>query len=467
MSSSKLVARNLLSLTIAEFSSRILSVVYSIYLARVLSVVGFGLFGASKYFVLFFLPIASLGLDAIGTREIAKDKSKINFIVNNILTIRIIFGIIIYIFLILITLNLNKPVLEKILILIFGINILTANTLLNWVFQGVERLNVYAWRTIIANVMNFFGIIIFVHSPDDLLIAAIVVSTTLIINTLWMFALYIKDYGLFKFEFNFDLWKDYLKAGLPIALTFFIIGIYNNEGIVLLNFLSNNYETGIFSAAFNVLAVSVLLSSILQTVYYPVFSKTTDYDERKNVIKQYTRLTFTIGTYLPLFLIIFADKVALLFGKDYSASIIPMRILQLSCLFIYYNITLFSPLIAWKYENKVVFSNALGLVAATLASFLLIPKLGATGAAIATLIGELAVFVVLVYIFFPIFRTIFLKEYIFIFLISLISTLPFMFIEVNKYLSILLMFLSFGMFIALNLYLKTFSISELKKLLKR
>ncbi len=467
MSSSKLVAKNLISLTIAEFSSRILSVIYSIYLARVLSVAGFGLFGASKYFVVFFLPIASLGLDAIGTREIARDKSKIKMIVNNILTIRIIFGILVYLILILITLSLNKSDLEKTLILIFGLNILASNTLLNWVFQAVEQLNVYALRTIIVNVMNFVGILLFVHSPNDLLISASVVSLTLIINSIWMFLLYVKNYGLFKFEFHWDLWKEYIKAGFPIALTFFIVGVYNNEGVVLLNFLSNNFETGIFSAAFNVLAVSILLSSILQTVYYPIFSKTTDFIERKNVIKQYTRLTFTLGTYIPLFLIIFADKVALLFGKDYSSSILTMRILLISCILIYYNITLFSPLIAWKFENKVVFSNTLGLIVATIANFILIPKFGANGAAIATIFGEFAVFAVLVYIFYPIFQTIFIKDYIFSFFISLVSTLPFVFFEVNKYVSILLMFFSFGTFIALNLYLKIFSISEILKLIKR
>ncbi|HRT67688.1 MAG TPA: oligosaccharide flippase family protein, partial [Bacteroidota bacterium] len=84
MANTKVVIKNIFSLTAAEAVSRILTFIYTLYLARTLSPMGFGMIGFSKYVIAIFLIIAALGLDSIGTREIAKDKSNIKPIVNNI-----------------------------------------------------------------------------------------------------------------------------------------------------------------------------------------------------------------------------------------------------------------------------------------------------------------------------------------------------------------------------------------------
>jgi O-antigen/teichoic acid export membrane protein len=467
MSSSKVILKNLFSLSAAELSSRLLSVVYSIYLARALGVDGFGIFGASKFFTVFFMLFATFGLDAIGTREIAANRDKIKSIVNNILTIRIIIAIITYFVLVVIVYFIDKSLTEKLLILIFGLNILTNNTLLNWVFQGVERINIFAIRTIFANIFNFLGIIAFVHSPNDIIFSSVVVSGALIINSIWMFLYYIKEYGKFSFAFDFSLWKKYLKEGFPIGITFFIIGVYNYQGIVLLGFLSSNYAAGIFSAAFNVLIVTTLLSSIMQTVYYPIFAKYNDKERRKSVMKQFLRLSFSVGTYVPLFLFAFADKVVLLFGKDYSNSILSIRILMISALFIYYSITFFSPLLAWKYERKVIYANVTALIVNLVSNLILIPRFSSDGAAFASLLSEMSVFIVLSVIFYPIFKTLFLKYYLTYFSFAFVTTLPFLFISLNKYLTIILMIISFVSFIALNFYFKTITFDEIKKLAKK
>lgn len=467
MSSPKTIFKNLFSLTAAEFSSRFLSVIYSVYLARVLLVDGFGIFGASKNFTLFFMLFASLGLDAIGTREVAKNPMNIRKIVNNILTIRVLFSLFVYLLLLITVVYINKSYTEKIVILIFGFNILANNSLLNWAYQGMERMNVFAIRTILVNVLNFLGIILFVHSPTDLTTSAIVVSFTLVFNSLWMIFLYQKDYGRIKFDFDFKYWKDLLKQGIPIGLTFFIIGIYNYQGVVLLNFLSSSYSAGLYNAAFNVLMVATILSTILQAVYFPIFSKNVEFENKKKVFSQYSRMTFLVGTYIPFFLFVFADKVILFFGKNYSDSMVAIRLLMIAVLFIYYNITFFSPLLAWKYEKKVIYANLTGAIVNLLVNLLLIPRFAENGAAISAFLSEFSVFIVLSIIFFPIFRSLFVGNYLKYFFLSLVSTLPFLFFRFESFYNILLMVLSFGIFIALNFLFKTVNLNEFKVLLKK
>lgn len=467
MSSPNLIFKNMFSLTAAEFSSRVLAVIYQFYLARALLVEGFGIFGSSKNFTLFFMLFASLGIDAIGTREIAKNPGRVNKVVNNILTIRLIAGLIVYALLFSFVIFLEKSFTEKIVIMIFGLNIIANNSLLNWVFQGMERLNVYAVRSIIANIMNFLGIIIFVHNPNDLIIAASVVSITLIVNSIWMFFLYTRDYGKFKFEFDLELWKDFLRQGIPIGITFFIIGVYNYQGVVLLNFFSSSYAAGLYNAAYNVLFVATILSTIIQQVYFPVLSKHVDSSDKEKVFLQYSRLTFLLGTFVPFFLFVFADKVIYFFGKDYSGSMVTIRLLMIATLFVYISITYFSPLLAWKHEKKVVYANLIGLFVNLIANFFLIPKLAQNGAALAALFSELSVFIVMSLIFYPIFRKLYMTNYFKYFIISLISTIPFIFIRFEGFYNLILMFLSFGLFISLNFLFKTIKIHEIKQILRR
>jgi O-antigen/teichoic acid export membrane protein len=467
MSTPKKIFQNIFSLAAAEISARFLGVIYSIYLARALGVENFGIFGASKYFTLFFMLLATLGLDAIGTREIAKNPLNIRKIVNNIFTMRIISALCVYSFLFIIVIFLDKPFLEKIVILIFGLNILTNNTLLNWAFQGMERMTVFAVRTIMANILNFFGILIFIHSPKDLVLSSVVVSATLVINTVWMIILYNRDYGRIKFEFDFPLWKEFLKQGIPIGFTFFIIGLYNYQGIVFLNFLTNNYYTGLYNAAFSVLLVATILSNILQQVYYPVFAKNTDLPSKSKSFLQFTKLTFPVGTFVPLFLFVFADKIIFFFGRDYSNSITSIRIMMVAVLFIYLSITFFAPLLAWKHEKKVIYANITGLFVNFIANLLLIPIFAHNGAATATLLSEISVFIVFCIIFYSIIKKLYLGAYLKYFSIAIISTIPFMFIRFEGFNNLILMFLSFGIFIALNFLFKTLNIQEIKLLLKK
>lgn len=467
MSSARQILKNIFSLTAAEIFSRGLSVIYSFYLARTLSVEGFGIFGSSKNFTLFFMLFASLGIDAIGTREIAKNRSQINRIVNNIFTIRFLTSILVFIMLCFVVMFIEKSLTEKIVILIFGFNILANNTLLNWVYQGLEQLNVFAIRSIVTNVLNFIGIVLLVHTPDDLILAASVISLSLILNTLWLLIYYIREFGLIKFEFDFNLWKEYLRQGIPIGITFLIIGIYNFQGVVLLNFFSSSYAAGLYNAAYNVLYVTTIISTILQQVYYPIFSRNNSFENREKVFLDFSKLTFLVGTFLPLFLYVFADKVIFFFGKDFTESMTSIRILMIAALFIYFSITIFSPLLAWNFEKKVVYANLTGLLINLTANYFLIPKYAEVGTSISALLSEIAVFIVLCIIFYPIFKKLYFEKYLTYLFLAFISTIPFIYIRFEGYYNLILMFSSFLVFLGLNLAFKTIQIRELKKIITK
>lgn len=465
MSNIKVTLKNIISLSTAELASRFLTVIYSIYLARVLLVENFGIFGSAKYLVVYFILLSNLGTDSVGTREVAANKSNFKSIVDNLFTLRLIMGLIGYFLLSVVTYFLPKPIEEKIIILIFGINILANNSLLNWVFQGLEKIDIYALRTIITNVLNFSGILIFIHSPEDLRLATIIIVVSLLFNSFLLIFYYHKKIERLNLSFQFNLWKKYISEAYPIGFTFLIIGVYNFLPIVLLSLMTNNFYTGLYTSVANVYLIATLLSTVVQAVYYPQFAQTQTHQDRERTFLQFSKFMFTIGTFVPLFLFVFADKVVLIFGKDYSPAMSSIRIVMIASLFSYYSGGLFCALIAWKQEKKVVFANLAGLLTTFIANILLIPYFFDKGAAIAALSGEFVVFLVLAWIFYNFLKKLFIMQYLKLLVISIISTIPFIFFNFDTNETFLLMIASILIFMALIFLTKILTISEIKRIL--
>lgn len=467
MSNIKVTLKNIISLSTAEVASRFLTVIYSIYLARVLLVENFGIFGSAKYLVVYFVLLSNMGLDSVGTREVAANKSQLETIVDNLFTLRFLMGVAGYILLSVVTFFLPKPIEEKIIILIFGINILANNSLLNWVFQGLEKLDIYALRTIITNVLNFVGILLFIHSPEDLRLAAIIIVFSLTFNSFLLILYYHRKIKPIKLAFNYDLWKKYLYEAFPIGITFLIIGLYNFLPIVLLSLMTNNYYTGLYTSVTNVFLIATLFSTVVQAVYYPQFAQNQSQADRERTFSQFIRFMFTIGTFIPLFLMVFAEKVVLIFGRDYSPAMSSIQIVMIAALVAYYSGSIFCALLAWKHERKVLWAIVVGLITTLLLNIILIPSLFDRGAAIAALSGEISVFLVLAFIFYNVIHKLFLQQYFKLLVISIVSTIPFYFIKLNDFQSIFLMIASILIFMALIFLTKTITILDIKRVLNR
>ncbi len=467
MSNIKVTLKNIISLSTAEVASRFLTVIYSIYLARVLLVENFGIFGAAKYFVVYFILLSNMGLDSVGTREVAANQSNYKKIVDNVFTLRFFMGLIGYLLLCLITYFLHKPLEEKIIIQILGINILTNNTLMNWVFQGLEKIDIYAMRTIVTNVLNFAGILLFINSPDDLRLTAIIIVVSLSLNSLILILYYHNKIQKLSFAFQFNLWKKYFAEAFPIGITFLIIGIYNFLPIVLLSLMSDNYHTGLYTSVTNIFLITTLFSTVIQAVYYPQFAQNKNNDDKMGTFWQFTKFMFTIGTFIPLFLFVFADKVVLIFGKDYSPAMPSIQIVMIASLFAYYSGSMFCALLAWKQEKKVIFAILTGLIVTVVVNLLFIPSLKEQGAAIAALSGEFSVFVALSLIFYKNLQRLYLLQYLKLLALSSISTLPFLFIKLNSYQTFFPMLFSILIFMALIFLTKIITFNDIKRVINR
>ena len=222
------IASNLFSLTSAEIAKRLLGFFTFVYLGRILDPSGFGIIGFAAAFVSYFGLFVDFGFSTYGSREIAKDRRMVSKFVNNILSIKILLAIFSSLILILYVLFSEKSAVTKYVVLIMALNLFANAIALNWVFQAVEKMQYIAVRQVLSGLISLIGVIVFVHSKSDIVLAAAILSFSALIGNIWFIPNYQKLYERIKLEFSFEFWKKLFRESFPLAYASIMIGIYYN-----------------------------------------------------------------------------------------------------------------------------------------------------------------------------------------------------------------------------------------------
>ncbi len=108
MNTAQRIVKNTFSLLFSSIFAQFISFFVVVYLARILGPGDFGKISFAITITIYFTLIINLGLPLLGTREIARDREKINDYLNNILTMRLCLAALSFGLLLLMTFFLNK-----------------------------------------------------------------------------------------------------------------------------------------------------------------------------------------------------------------------------------------------------------------------------------------------------------------------------------------------------------------------
>lgn len=464
MIAAKKILKNLFSLSAAQIISKIIGLFTTAYLARVIRPQGFGMIGFAAAFVSYFSLMVNLGFDTLGVRETARNKDNIVKYVNNTITIRLLMATIGYALLAGVVSVLDKPLLVKNILYITGLGLFASAFFLNWVFQGIERMEIIAICQIFTSLLSLAGILLLVHNPDDVLwaVTAIVVSNA--VNTFLMCAIYIKSFGKISLSFDAAIWKKMFAAALPMGFSAFMIAIYYNMDMVMLGFMRTETEVGYYSAAYKVLLLSLIPAGIILNVFFPQLSIANgNFSRMKFLMQKYSAAMFIVGAFLSVMGIAFADQIVnIIFGYGFRQSIFLLQILMIDTIFVYVNMTYGNPLLAWDRETFYMYAIMAGGFGNVILNLLLIPHYGATGAAIATVLSEVIVLGGVSHFHFKVSQSLYLVILIKILAIALISL---MIAHLMRSFGIDFIITSFSTvfgFCCFNLIFRTVNLRELK-----
>lgn len=327
------VIENILSLTTIKGLEYILAFVMFPYLVRALKVENYGLIVFSQSIVNYFTLLTDYGFNLLGPKEIAQHDSreKRGSIFTNIFAAKIVLLILWSgVFLIGLFLMYYFNETDFKLYLVVYITVIGNVLFPVWFFQGIQRMRYITFINIIARAFSIIGIFMFVHEPDDYLLAAFCQSITPLVAAIFAWIVIVRNYSEVVCYPTMCGIKKVLKDAWPIFVSSIAINIYTASNIVFLGMLTNNTVVGYFSGAKKIIDnITQLFSPISQAIYPYVSKKVTESRDSaiiflSKVVKLFGGATFV----LSVFVFVFAPWIVeLLLGSGYEQSVLLLRVM--------------------------------------------------------------------------------------------------------------------------------------------
>lgn len=185
-----------------------------------------------------------------------------------------------------------------------------------------------------------------------------------------------------------------LLNGAPLAVSAFLSLAYQHVDKLMTTRLIGTTETGYLTAAFVIIfGVIELLNTTILIATYPMMSRYHDHGETFGfIVEKLAFFTLVVSLPLALTLSIFADAITVpLFGANFRPTADVLRVL------IWYTVATMTAnvfaqgLLVQNRQRRLLGVRALGLAVNIVLNVLLIPRVGITGAALASLCAEILV----------------------------------------------------------------------------
>ena len=460
----KSIKRNFIYNIILNVSKVIFPLITAPYVSRVLEPDGVGLFNFANTYAGYFALFAGLGIPFYGIREIAKisedDKAQTKFVSEVVSISAMVTALctLLYIASIFLIPQLNE---NFVIFLIAAAALYITPLRIDWFFSGKEEFGYIALRSIIMKTLSVIALFVLVHDKDDLIIYVILNTLSQVLNELWnyikLLRLGIRPYFTLKGMQHF-------KPLLILFSSSVAISVYTTLDTLMLGFMTNYDEVGYYNNATHISKALVPIVTSLAAVAMPRLSKYKE-DSNWGEISLLCNKSLSIVTFLcfPIamgVMVVASTFVPLFFGELFYGTILPLQIVVLVVVAIgLNNLTGIQILVGLGFDSQFLKAVFIGASSNFFLNLILIPLLGASGAAIASVIAEFVILVVTafyVYKFTPIRFTIG-KEI----LLSFISILTFIPISILVH-----MFFSGWTFVAIDVLLSAATYSALQLIFK-
>lgn len=374
------------------------------YISRILLPEGIGIVNFYQSIIQYIVLFSSLGIPMYAIRETAKyrdDSRKCSITTLEILSLHFILTIIGYLIVFVLCSTVAEVKENVTLFLILSAQLFFTVIGCEWFYQGVEDFKYITVRSIVMRTLSMVFLFIFVKSKEDILLYGVYCVVGIYAGNIFNFLRLRKylDFSVIRELKPFN----HLKPALKIFVLNLITSLYVNLNSVMLGFLKGPESVGFFTAATKITQLLLGLTSALGTVMLPRLSNliaNNNFEEFNRLANIATKFMFAVTLPLSVAVILLADDLILLLSGDaYYDAILTLKILSMIIFAIglsgVFGIQILYPL---GKESIVIKSTAAGAAINLVLNFILIPDFSQNGAAVATLLAEIGVTAVMVYL---------------------------------------------------------------------
>jgi O-antigen/teichoic acid export membrane protein len=383
--------RNILKLFAGDLTAKALNFLVFVYLARILGVTNYGTLEFAFSALAYFLLLGSFGVEVWATREAAWG-GDIRRLTGKTILLRLIFSSVSFALLVALYSYFPEYTGLKPLLLTLGASIFITALNLKWVFLGREQMARVAIGLIIGQAIFAGTVFVFVHDPSDVVLVAIFWLLGEVAAAGYFAWLYFREYSLKGFQFSLGGMKQDIRPILTFGATQAMGLLSYNFDVLVMGFLLGSDPVGLYRAAYKPITAALALPMTFFMGLFPALSRThqSDPDDFRKIADRAQNLSSIFSVPFALGGIFFAGPIILLlFGAEYARSAPVMQLLALALGITLLRGTYRNGLAAAGYQHLDLLSAGLAVSANLLLNIYLIPRLGMTGAALATIGSEL------------------------------------------------------------------------------
>jgi O-antigen/teichoic acid export membrane protein len=356
-----------------------------------------GKFQYAEAIVGYFLLLINLGIDIYGKREVAlerNNKEKLSQIISElliILSITTFFGVIFYIVFVYFSI---KDIILKRILMICTFNIIFNFIRVEWFYVGVENQEYITKRNLIIKILSAIFIVIFIKGKNDIYIYTMIMVFSLVGSNFWNF-FYLRKFIELKnrIKLSREVMKKHIKNLWILSSGIIAANILCNMDSIMIKNIIGDIELGYYSFAIKFGKLPLIFASSIVAIFYPRLCNLLGQGKKEEYYKLTTLgvetiLLFSFPTSIGM--IILSDIVVKVFaGIEFLPSIQIIKVFSIYILVMGIALCTGSiTLIANKKDKVYSLSVVVGSILNFFFNMIFISKIGALGAAIATLITE-------------------------------------------------------------------------------
>jgi O-antigen/teichoic acid export membrane protein len=392
--------RNLAYASVSAASAGLLLILF-IVAGRTLGDVEFGKFSFALALGTIFETLMDFGLHQVTIRAVARDRAQAAALLQHTLGIKLMWatgalGALVT------TATILRPQADvRFACYLLGGSLVLRSYMLTirGVLQGLER---FGWDSLVViadrGILLAFGVAALAAGMGlrGLAIAFVVARGVALALSAWLTHAHLGGIGL---QFDRAVWRDLQTQALPLGFFLVVLNLYSYVDGVMLGVMRTDVETGLYTAAYRVYEGLSYAPSVIAAVLTPRLSGLFPANRARH--RHIARLGLAGSVVLAVVVAAAAYGLATplmvwLFGPAFASAAGPFRILCLGLAFVFAIWVVHAIAISVNRERLLLQTALIGLTVNVALNFYVIPRMGADGAAVATVVGEAVSLAVLV-----------------------------------------------------------------------
>ncbi len=389
------LVRSFLSLSGAEVISKALMLVTFAFVARIAGPSGFGYLEFASSVVLCGGFLVDQGFGVYGAREIARSPGSTVRLVSEVTSLRLVLAAAVYAGLVVFTLVVDRPAEVDLLILLYGLGLFFIPFMLQWVFQGRDRMGVVAMMQIVRT--GVFAVAVFALLRESgglwpVAIGELSGAAAVVIMSIW---LYRSQLGL-RIPMKFLLTSRPLRAGSTIGLGQLLWSLRMYGAIIVMGFVASEADVGFFGAA---MRIAIGLNAFVWLYFFnllPSMSRTwhQEPDSFQRLMGRSIRTSGWLAVGGGIVWVLLAPVVIrLAYGGAFMPATATLQWMSGLCILGAIHGNFRFGLIAAEHQRYATASAGLGTLIALVSIPFAYTRWGLSGAALALIAGEIAVWI--------------------------------------------------------------------------